>query len=220
MYTLSIPVSLPLTLDDSLEAMQVAGVDEAGRGPLAGDVVAAAVILDTNNPVPGLADSKKLTPRQRDNLFPLIQERALAFAIARASVAEIDEMNILQASLLAMSRAVKALGFMPDFVYVDGNRCPSWQYPSQSVIKGDSRVAAIAAASILAKVARDREMIKLDAEFPGYGLAQHKGYPTTVHMEALRKLGPAAIHRKTFRPVAELIINKTDKAIMDKRGVR
>jgi len=184
-----------------------AGVDEVGRGPLAGDVVTAAVILDPARPIAGLADSKQRSERQRDRLYDLIVERALAFAIARASVAEIDSLNILQASLLAMHRAVQALPLQPGFVYVDGNRCPRWDYPSQAVIKGDSRVACIAAASILAKVTRDREMLLMDQAYPGYGLARHKGYPSPEHLEALRRLGPSPIHRRSYRPVAELLVS-------------
>jgi ribonuclease HII len=185
----------------------VAGVDEVGRGPLAGDVVTAAVILDPAKPIAGLADSKQLSELQRERLYDLILERALSWAIARASVAEIDSLNILQASLLAMHRAVQALPLQPEFVYVDGNRCPRWDYPSQAVVKGDSRVACIAAASILAKVTRDREMLLLDQQYPGYGLARHKGYPSPVHLEALRRLGPCPIHRRSYRPVAELLVS-------------
>lgn len=195
---------LPLTLD-GLPADGVAGVDEAGRGPLAGDVVAAAVVLDAARPIAGLTDSKLVSPRQRDALFALIQERAVTFAIARANVEEIDHHNILHASLLAMTRAVQALSPVPAFVYVDGNRCPPWSYRSRAVVKGDCRVAAIAAASILAKVSRDRDMEQLDRQYPGYGLARHKGYPTPQHLDALRRLGPCPIHRKSFGPVAELI---------------
>jgi ribonuclease HII len=184
-----------------------AGVDEVGRGPLAGDVVTAAVILDPARPIAGLADSKQLTERQRERLFDQILERALSWAVARASVAEIDALNILQASLLAMHRAVAALPVQPGFVYVDGNRCPAWDYPSQSVVQGDSKVACIAAASILAKVTRDREMLVLDQQYPGYGLARHKGYPSAQHLAALRELGPSPIHRRSFRPVAELLVS-------------
>jgi ribonuclease HII len=165
------------------------------------------VILDPARPIAGLADSKQLSERQRDRLYDLIVERALSFAIARASVAEIDSLNILQASLLAMHRAVQALPLQPGFVYVDGNRCPRWDYPSQAVIKGDSRVACIAAASILAKVTRDREMLLMDQTYPGYGLARHKGYPSPEHLEALRRLGPSPIHRRSYRPVAELLVS-------------
>ncbi|WP_066965335.1 ribonuclease HII [Microbulbifer sp. Q7] len=179
----------------------LAGVDEVGRGPLAGDVVAAAVILDPQNPIAGLADSKKLSEKKRELLFDEIQEKALSFAIARATVEEIDQLNILQASLLAMSRAVERLSVQPEFVLVDGNRKPAWRYDCDTVVKGDDRVAAIAAASILAKVTRDREMVALDAIYPGYGLAGHKGYPTKVHMEALARLGATPVHRKSFAPV-------------------
>lgn len=184
----------------------VAGVDEVGRGPLAGDVVTAAVILDPQRPVAGLADSKQLSEARREQLYAAITERALAWAVARASVAEIDSLNILQASLLAMRRAVEALSVQPGFVYVDGNRCPQWPYRSEAVVKGDSRVACIAAASILAKVTRDRELVALDALYPGYGLARHKGYPSPEHLQALQQLGPSPIHRRSFKPVAALLL--------------
>ncbi|NKI17605.1 ribonuclease HII [Spongiibacter sp. KMU-166] len=187
-----------------------AGVDEVGRGPLCGDVVAAAVILDPNRPIMGLNDSKKLTEKRRERLFDEIQQNALAFCIARASVAEIDELNILHASMLAMSRAVDGLqrageSVKPEFVLVDGNRLPKWHYPSEAVVKGDSKVPAIAAASILAKVCRDREMCELDKKYPGYGLAGHKGYPTKVHLEALKTLGVTDIHRRSYGPVKALL---------------
>lgn len=198
-------VVLPYVLDRSLDPRLVAGVDEAGRGPLAGDVVAAAVILDPNLAIDGLADSKRLTALQREHLFPVIQESAVAFAVARANVEEIDTLNILQASLLAMTRAVAALSRRPAFVYVDGNRCPRWRYPSEALVKGETRIAAIAAASVLAKVVRDREMEELDGHYPGYGLAAHKGYGTPEHLEALRRLGPCRIHRRSFAPVAALL---------------
>ena len=178
-----------------------AGVDEVGRGPLAGDVVAAAVILDPDNPIEGLADSKKLTEKKREVLFPLIQQRALSWCVARASVQEIDQINILQASLLAMKRAVEGLAQQPEHVLVDGNKLPAWRYPAEAVVKGDSRVQAIAAASILAKVVRDREMVVFDQQYPEYGFAGHKGYPTKVHLAALEKYGPTAIHRTSFGPV-------------------
>lgn len=193
----------------SLESEQgislIAGVDEVGRGPLAGDVVAAAVILDFDNPIAGLNDSKKLSEKKRNALFPLIQQQAVAFAIGRASPEEIDEINILQASLLAMKRAVDLLKVQADFIYVDGNRIPPWQYPASAIVKGDSKILSIAAASILAKVTRDQELEALDKIYPGYGLAQHKGYPTQLHMDALKSLGPTPIHRKSFRPVAQLL---------------
>ncbi|MEX2130511.1 MAG: ribonuclease HII [Pseudohongiellaceae bacterium] len=182
----------------------LAGTDEAGRGPLAGDVVAAAVILDRDQPIIGLNDSKLLSESRREQLYQVIVGKALAWAVARASVEEIDRLNILRASMLAMHRAVDALSVKPEFVYVDGNRCPTWNYPSSAVIKGDSRIACIAAASILAKVTRDREMVRLEQEFPGYGFAVHKGYPTPAHLAALAKLGPCALHRRSFRPVAVL----------------
>ncbi len=181
-----------------------AGTDEVGRGPLAGDVVAAAVILGDDCHIPGLDDSKKLSAARRETLYELIVDRVAAWALGRASVAEIDRLNILNASLLAMERAVAALQTRPEFVYVDGNHCPAWDYPSVAVIKGDSRVPAIAAASILAKVTRDREMAELDRSYPGYGFARHKGYPTALHLDALQRLGPCAIHRHSFAPVREL----------------
>src|SRR6187402_3954923 len=179
----------------------LAGCDEVGRGPLAGDVVAAAVILDPNNPIIGLDDSKKLTEKKREQLFIEIQKKAKSWCIARASVAEIDKINILQASLLAMTRAVQGLHIQPEHVLVDGNKLPKWSYQAEAVVKGDSRVAAISAASILAKVTRDREMVELDKQYPGYGLAEHKGYPTKVHTEALDRLGITPIHRTSYAPV-------------------
>jgi ribonuclease HII len=179
----------------------LAGVDEVGRGPLAWDVVTAAVILDPENPVEGLNDSKKLTEKRREQLFEEIQLKALSWCIARASVAEIDQINILQASLLAMKRAVDGLTIIPEYVLVDGNKLPKWDYASEAVVKGDSRVAAISAASILAKVTRDREMCALDVEYPGYGFAGHKGYPTKVHLEALDRLGVSPVHRVSYAPV-------------------
>jgi len=183
----------------------LAGVDEVGRGPLAGPVVAAAVILDVSRPIAGLADSKKLSEKKRERLFDEIIEKATAWSIARASVEEIDRINILHASMLAMKRAVESLGPVPEYVLVDGNRCPELSMPSDSVIKGDSRVACISAASILAKVSRDREMIELDGKFPGYGLAKHKGYPTKAHLEALKQLGVNNLYRRSFRPVSKLL---------------
>lgn len=178
-----------------------AGVDEVGRGPLAGDVVTAAVILDPNNPIDELNDSKKLSEKKRERLFVEIQAKALCWCIARASIAEIDEINILQASLIAMKRAVEGLSIQPEHVWVDGNKIPKWQYSAEAVVKGDSRVAAISAASILAKVTRDREMVELDKLYPGYGLAAHKGYPTKAHLLALDELGVTDIHRRSYAPV-------------------
>ena len=183
------------------QGILLAGCDEVGRGPLAGDVVAAAVILDPENPIIGLDDSKKITGKKREFLFDEIKRKAKSWCIARASVAEIDNINILQASLLAMSRAVQGLHIQPEYVLVDGNKLPKWNYTAEAVVKGDSRVAAISAASILAKVLRDREMIDLDKQYPGYGFADHKGYPTKVHMDALDKLGVTPIHRTSYAPV-------------------
>lgn len=183
----------------------VAGVDEAGRGPLAGPVSAAAVILDPERPIVGLDDSKCLTPRRRELLEIEIQDKALAWAVAFGTAEEIDRVNILQASLLAMARAVEALAVVPHFALVDGNRCPRLACTAEAIVGGDARVPVIGAASILAKVARDREMLLLDARFPGYGFAKHKGYPTREHLAALRELGPCEQHRRTFRPVRELL---------------
>jgi len=187
------------------QGADVAGVDEVGRGPLAGDVVAAAVILSPTRHIPGLRDSKKLTPGRREELAGLIKERALCWSLARASVAEIDEINILQASLLAMHRAVQGLDPQPGYVLVDGNRLPKWPYASEPVIKGDDRVPAIAAASILAKVQRDSELVSLEQQYPGYGFARHKGYPTAAHLQALRELGVTPVHRRSFAPVKNLL---------------
>lgn len=179
----------------------VAGVDEVGRGPLCGAVVTAAVILDPNRPIEGLNDSKKLTEAHREALFPLIKEHALAWAIGRAEVHEIDQLNILHATMLAMQRAVAGLSIQPDRVLVDGNRCPVLPMPSEPVIQGDGRVPAISAASILAKVTRDREMAEMELLYPGYGIGKHKGYPTREHLTALRTLGATPIHRRSFAPV-------------------
>ena len=179
----------------------VAGVDEAGRGPLAGPVVAAAVVLSSSCPIEGLRDSKKLSEKQRESLYDDIVNHAQAYAIAQASVEEIDQLNILQASLLAMQRAVEALSCPPEHVLIDGNRCPQLKVAATAVIKGDQKVMAISAASILAKVARDRQLIDLDRQYPGYGFAQHKGYGTKGHCEALQRLGPTPHHRRSFAPV-------------------
>lgn len=181
--------------------MLIAGVDEVGRGPLAGPVVTAAVILDPDNPIAGLTDSKKLTEKRREALVPIIQQHALSWALGRAEVHEIDQLNILQASLLAMRRAVMALPIAPQKVHVDGIHAPDLPYPVVTIIKGDLHDQAIAAASILAKVARDQEMLDLAHQYPGYDLAKHKGYPTVAHQQALMQLGPSAIHRKSFKPV-------------------
>jgi len=183
----------------------LAGVDEVGRGPLAGPVVAAAVILDPLQPISGLADSKKLSEKKREQLFDEICAKAKAWSIARASVEEIDQLNILHASMLAMQRAVESLSPKAAFAAIDGNRCPTLGIPSQAIVKGDARVAEIAAASILAKVSRDREMQELEALYPQYGFGQHKGYPTKAHLEALAKYGVLPIYRRSFGPVKRLI---------------
>jgi len=181
----------------------IAGVDEVGRGPLVGDVVAAAVILDPARPIEGLADSKKLSEKRREQLYEQIRERALAWCVAKASPAEIDELNILHATMLAMQRAVAGLALMPDYALIDGNRCPVLPCAAEPVVKGDARVAEISAASILAKVERDRQMQQLHQRFPEYGFARHKGYPTPEHLAALARLGPLPEHRRSFRPVRE-----------------
>ncbi|CAD5108294.1 ribonuclease HII [Zestomonas carbonaria] len=196
---------MQLGLDFSLVEELVAGVDEVGRGPLCGAVVTAAVILDPQRPILGLNDSKKLSEARRDHLFDEIREKALAWCIARAEVEEIDRLNILHATMLAMQRAVEGLSVTPKLALIDGNRCPKLAVPSAPVVKGDSRVPAIAAASILAKVSRDREMRELDLQYPGYGIAGHKGYPTAEHLAALQRLGPTPIHRRSFAPVRALL---------------
>lgn len=188
----------------------LAGVDEVGRGPLVGDVVTAAVILDPARPISGLADSKKLTEKKRNQLFDEICTHAMCWAIGRATAEEIDALNILQASLLAMRRAVEQLSVQPEFVLVDGNRLPQWRYAADAVVKGDSRVPVISAASILAKVQRDREMDALDLQYPGYGFAEHKGYPTKAHLEALQRLGVTPLHRRSYAPVARAIAAMTE----------
>lgn len=188
------------------QAHCIAGVDEVGRGPLVGAVVTAAVILDPNNPILGLTDSKKLTEKKREALFIEIQQKALAWSLGRAEPAEIDEINILAATMLAMERAVAGLAITPDFVLIDGNKIPKGIIqPAQAVVKGDLLVAEISAASILAKVTRDREMQALDAQYPQYGFAKHKGYPTAAHVEALMAYGAISEHRKSFKPVQRVI---------------
>ncbi|RLA39686.1 MAG: ribonuclease HII [Gammaproteobacteria bacterium] len=185
------------------EIRLLAGVDEVGRGPLAGDVVTAAVILDPDRPIAGLDDSKKLSEKRRQSLYHEIKEKALHWSLGRASVEEIDDINILQATMLAMVRAVDGLPVSPELVLVDGNRLPKWHYKAQAVVGGDGRIAAISAASIIAKVTRDAELAELDTLYPGYGFAAHKGYGTAQHLAALKSLGPCPVHRQSFRPVRE-----------------
>lgn len=198
----SAPEQLTLTLD---AVGLVAGVDEAGRGPLAGPVVAAAVILDDERPIRGLADSKLLSPQRRERLHDEILARALCHCVGTASVEEIDQLNILQATLLAMRRAVMGLRLLPAQVLVDGNRLPRLPMTAQAIVKGDARVPVISAASILAKVHRDRLCLELDERHPQYGFAGHKGYPTPEHLEALRRHGACAAHRRSFAPVREAL---------------
>lgn len=181
------------------------GVDEAGRGPLAGPVTAAAVILHPKKLIKGLNDSKKLTKKQRDMLFIMIQQRSIAWAVGWASVAEIDKLNILQASLLAMQRAVKALDIIPDKVLIDGKHKPALPYAMEAIVAGDSLIPAISAASIMAKVSRDKLMAILDKLYPHYGFAQHQGYSTEFHKQQLEQLGPSAIHRSSFQPVKDYV---------------
>ncbi|MDG2917320.1 ribonuclease HII [Bisgaard Taxon 10/6] len=183
----------------------IAGVDEVGRGPLVGAVVTAAVILDPNNPIAGLADSKKLSEKKRLALAAEIKEKALAWALGRAEAEEIDKLNILHATMLAMQRAVKSLKISPHLVLVDGNRVPELDMPAQAIVKGDGKVAEISAASILAKVARDQEMEALDKRFPQYEFAKHKGYPTKVHLERLAQFGALPQHRRSFAPVRKVL---------------
>lgn len=183
----------------------VAGVDEVGRGPLVGDVVTAAVILDPDHPIAGLADSKKLSDKKRDLLFDEIMAKAKSVAIGRANPAEIDQLNILHATMLAMQRAVAGLTIVPEHVLIDGNRCPELTMSSQAVVKGDARVEEISAASIIAKVTRDREMEQLDREFPAFGFAKHKGYPTKLHFEMIEIHGVTQHHRKSFKPVKKAL---------------
>ncbi len=190
------------------------GVDEAGRGPLAGSVVAAAVVLDPEKPITGLKDSKKLTAKVRDELYDIIIRDSKAWCIAEASAVEIDSINILQATMLAMKRAIegleKTLGRLPDRALIDGNRCPKVNISMEAIVKGDSKVAAISAASILAKVTRDRDMQALHEAYPMYGFNQHMGYPTPIHLESLKLHGPCPEHRKTFAPVRLVIETKSN----------
>jgi ribonuclease HII len=184
----------------------IAGVDEVGRGPLVGAVVTAAVILDPAKPIQGLADSKKLSEKKRNELSAIIKENALSWSLGRAEVVEIDKLNILHATMLAMKRAVEGLKVKPEHVLVDGNRCPEWHYSCHSVIKGDALFPQISAASIIAKVARDSEMIALDKEYPNYGFAKHKGYPTKAHLAALHEHGPLSCYRQSFKPVQSVLV--------------
>ena len=200
--------ALPSRGSAPFASLLLCGVDEAGRGPLAGAVFAAAVILDPARPVTGLADSKTLAAARREALAFTIRRDALAWAVATATVEEIDAMNILRASLEAMARAVRALAVDPDEVVVDGLHVPATAWPCRALVKADRLVAAVCAASILAKTARDDEMVALDARFPGYGFARHKGYPTAEHLAALRRLGPCQIHRRSFAPVREAIVQR------------
>lgn len=183
----------------------LAGSDEAGRGPLAGDVVAAAVILDPNKPIAGLNDSKKLSEKKREALFDEIVEKAASYCIASASAQEIDTLNILHASMLAMKRSIEGLDIQPTHVEVDGNRCPDISIPCEAIVQGDGKVAEISAASILAKVTRDRQMVEMDKQYPEYGFAKHKGYPTKLHREILEQLGATPEHRRSFAPVKKAL---------------
>lgn len=193
------------SFDFTSSSILTAGVDEVGRGPLAGPVVTAAVILDPDKPIAGLADSKAISEKKREKLFDEIKEKALAWAIGRCEVEEIDELNILQATMVAMQRAVAGLTPQPGHALIDGNRCPKLPCTSEAIVKGDSKVAAISAASIIAKVTRDREMVEMDAIYPGYGFSGHKGYPSKKHIEALQTLGVTPIHRRSFGPVARML---------------
>ena len=197
---------------NSSSIKRITGVDEVGRGPLAGPVVAAAVILDPDNPIAGLADSKSISKKKRILLDEQIRSSALAWAIGRAEVEEIDQINILQASLLAMRRAVLSLRPQADHALVDGNRCPDLPCSCEAIIKGDQSVEVISAASIIAKVYRDNEMVEMDNLYPGYGFLSHKGYPTKLHMESLKELGVTPIHRRSFGPVKK-VLAEIDKAI-------
>jgi len=188
-----------------LSELLICGVDEVGRGPLAGPVLAAAVILDPARPIDGLDDSKKLTEKRRECLDIAIRQQALAWSIGRAEVEEIDAINILQASLQAMQRAVAGLEARPGLALVDGNRAPVFDCPARTIVGGDASEACISAASIIAKVARDREMVELDRQYPGYGFARHKGYPTKFHLQALVEQGISPVHRRSFGPVRRLI---------------
>lgn len=195
--------------DQPTPILMLAGVDEVGRGPLAGPVIAAAVILDPSRPITGLRDSKRLTAARRAELAEIIEAQALAVGVGRAEVAEIDLLNILRASLLAMERAVANLAVQPDVVYVDGNITPKLAMPAVAIVGGDDRVASISAASIVAKVIRDREMDRAAAHYPNYGFERHKGYATAAHLEALERFGPSPLHRLSFAPIRESMIESS-----------
>jgi ribonuclease HII len=198
-----------MDIEAELPPGRVAGVDEAGRGPLAGPVVAAAVILHPDRPVDGLQDSKRLSAARREALYDQICDRAMAWSTGSASVEEIDRLNILQATMLAMQRAVTGLEPAAEHALIDGNRCPDLGCPVRAIVRGDSLVAAISAASILAKVTRDRQMLALDENYPGYGFASHKGYPSKAHLDALERLGVLPVHRRTFAPVRRILQGRT-----------
>ena len=195
--------------DQPMPILMLAGVDEVGRGPLAGPVIAAAVILDPSRPISGLRDSKKLSAGRRAELAQIIEAQALAVGIGRAEVAEIDLLNILRASLLAMERAVANLAVQPDVVYVDGNITPNLAMPAVAVVGGDDRIASISAASIVAKVIRDREMDRAAAHYPNYGFERHKGYATAAHLEAIERFGPSALHRRSFAPIRDALLESS-----------
>ena len=203
---------MAINLQDELPAVEglLAGVDEAGRGPLVGNVVAAAVILDKHKPVDGLNDSKKLTAKRREQLAEQIREAALAWSVISIDAAEIDRINILQATMLAMKMAVEQLPLRPDHVFIDGNRCPAISAPATAIIKGDARVTEISAASILAKVERDAQMLVLHETYPQYGFDRHKGYPTKAHFAALAEHGPCPEHRRSFGPVKNALARETE----------
>lgn len=205
-------------MDNTFSHALIAGVDEVGRGPLVGDVVTAAVILDPNKPIAGLNDSKKLSEKKRNLLYQQIIDDALCWSVGRASPAEIDELNILHATMLAMTRAVKGLAIQPEHVKVDGNRCPQWQYSSEAIVQGDGLVAEISAASIVAKVTRDREMEALHQTHPEYGFDKHKGYPTKLHMEKLSQLGPLPQHRMSFKPVQKALQETGRNGVLNGNG--
>ncbi|MGZ9897926.1 ribonuclease HII [Shewanella gaetbuli] len=211
MFNANLPVVIKNITPEQVQQVSiglVAGVDEVGRGPLVGDVVTAAVILDPAKPIEGLNDSKKLTEKRRNVLYQQILDNALAVSVGRATPAEIDQLNILHATMLAMQRAVAGLTITPESVLVDGNRVPDFGIQAHAVIKGDGLVPCISAASIIAKVVRDKEMEQLDGQYPQYGFAKHKGYPTKAHFEALAQFGVLEQHRKSFKPVAECIAKR------------